>query len=450
MSALLQAAGLTVRYGRHVALEDVSFEVPAGEIVAVVGPNGAGKTTLFKAALGAATPTLGTIESAPTAYVPQSDAEQLHYPLTALDVALMGGYRRRAFWQPLGPGAAPRGPGPARAGRARRAGPRPVRRALGRPAPARPARPGPALAAAAAAARRAAERRRRDHPGGRRRPARGAAARGPLDPRLDARPDAGPPHLDPHAVPQPARGGLRPDRARRSPPRCCASVRGLAPGRRAAPRRAARADRRRGTRPRRGRRVSHLLHAAGRAVRARPDAARAARAGGRRSRLGRGRLPGRAARPVVHRRVAGPHRAPRPGAGLRARRLAAARRGGAGRGHRADRAAGPARRPDHRRHRDGRGLRRPVPARRDPAGRPGPPHPQPGRLPVRRRPGQQPVRRAGHDRARAADRRRAVARLPGGARDVVRPGLRRDAGLPAAGGRRAPPRPSWRRRWSCR
>jgi ABC-type Mn2+/Zn2+ transport system ATPase subunit len=102
MSALLHASGLTVRYGRHVALEDVTFDVPAGEIVAIVGPNGAGKTTLFKAALGAAAPTLGSIESAPTAYVPQSDAEQLHYPLTALDVALMGGYRRRAFWQPLG------------------------------------------------------------------------------------------------------------------------------------------------------------------------------------------------------------------------------------------------------------------------------------------------------------------------------------------------------------
>jgi ABC-type Mn2+/Zn2+ transport system ATPase subunit len=102
MSGLLHAKGLTVRYGRHMALEDVTFDVPAGEIVAVVGPNGAGKTTLFRAALGAAAPTLGTIESAPAAYVPQSEAEQLHYPLTALDVALMGGYRRRAFWQPLG------------------------------------------------------------------------------------------------------------------------------------------------------------------------------------------------------------------------------------------------------------------------------------------------------------------------------------------------------------
>jgi ABC-type Mn2+/Zn2+ transport system ATPase subunit len=101
--ALLTARGLTVRYGRHVALDDVSFAVPPGEVVAVVGPNGAGKTTLFRTVLGAVAPTLGAVEhgGAP-AYVPQSDAEQLHYPLTALDVALMGGYRRRAWWQPLG------------------------------------------------------------------------------------------------------------------------------------------------------------------------------------------------------------------------------------------------------------------------------------------------------------------------------------------------------------
>jgi ABC-type Mn2+/Zn2+ transport system ATPase subunit len=102
MSTLLEARGLTVRYGRHVALEDVSFEVPAGEVVAVVGPNGAGKTTLFRAALGAVTPTLGQVSGTAAAYVPQDEGEQLHYPLTALDVALMGGYRRRAWWQPLG------------------------------------------------------------------------------------------------------------------------------------------------------------------------------------------------------------------------------------------------------------------------------------------------------------------------------------------------------------
>jgi manganese/iron transport system ATP-binding protein len=103
MSDLLAVSDLTVRFGRRLALDRVSFDVPAGETVAVVGPNGAGKTTLFRAVLGELEPSLGSIVSAePAAYVPQSDDEELDYPLTALDVVLIGGYRRRPWYRPLG------------------------------------------------------------------------------------------------------------------------------------------------------------------------------------------------------------------------------------------------------------------------------------------------------------------------------------------------------------
>ena len=49
---VLSAAGLTAGYGGPPIIEDVSLEVRAGKVTAVVGPNGAGKSTLLKALTG--------------------------------------------------------------------------------------------------------------------------------------------------------------------------------------------------------------------------------------------------------------------------------------------------------------------------------------------------------------------------------------------------------------
>lgn len=52
MVALLGVRGVTKRYGKTTALEDVSFDLEGGKVLALIGANGAGKTTLIKCLLG--------------------------------------------------------------------------------------------------------------------------------------------------------------------------------------------------------------------------------------------------------------------------------------------------------------------------------------------------------------------------------------------------------------
>jgi fructose transport system ATP-binding protein len=58
---ILEARGLTKRYGRVVALDNADFELRPNEILGVIGDNGAGKSTLIKALCGAVIPDGGEI-----------------------------------------------------------------------------------------------------------------------------------------------------------------------------------------------------------------------------------------------------------------------------------------------------------------------------------------------------------------------------------------------------
>ncbi len=56
---MIEARNLTKQFGHFVAVRDVSFEVPRGQVVAFLGPNGAGKTTTMRLLTGFVAPTQG-------------------------------------------------------------------------------------------------------------------------------------------------------------------------------------------------------------------------------------------------------------------------------------------------------------------------------------------------------------------------------------------------------
>jgi gliding motility-associated transport system ATP-binding protein len=61
---MIEARNLTKQFGSFMAVRDVTFEVPKGQVVAFLGPNGAGKTTTMRLLTGFIAPTHGTAKIA--------------------------------------------------------------------------------------------------------------------------------------------------------------------------------------------------------------------------------------------------------------------------------------------------------------------------------------------------------------------------------------------------
>lgn len=101
----LQVEHLTVRLEDELILDDVSFHLHCGELIALIGPNGAGKSSLFKSILGMM-PYQGriTFQSAELGrqkprigYVPQNPGFDPGDPVSVLDLFLIATNRRPAF-----------------------------------------------------------------------------------------------------------------------------------------------------------------------------------------------------------------------------------------------------------------------------------------------------------------------------------------------------------------
>jgi len=106
---MLHVEGLKVRYGQVTALWDVGFDVPSGEVVALVGTNGAGKTTTLKAISGLLKPEAGTIrldgdplekrstmEIVERGVIHVPEGRKLFPEMTVRDNLLLGGFHASA------------------------------------------------------------------------------------------------------------------------------------------------------------------------------------------------------------------------------------------------------------------------------------------------------------------------------------------------------------------
>lgn len=96
----LDLKNVTVDFGSHLALNEISFEVEKGSFVSVVGPNGGGKSTLIKVLLGLIKPTHGSvlvhgdlpsdIDWKTIGYVPQIKTLDRSFPAIPLELVATG------------------------------------------------------------------------------------------------------------------------------------------------------------------------------------------------------------------------------------------------------------------------------------------------------------------------------------------------------------------------
>ncbi len=104
----LEVQELTVNYDKMAVLWDINFSIPCGTCVGVIGPNGAGKSTLLKSAMGFIRGVSGKVlffceplshVRKRVAYIPQRLSVDWDFPMTAIDLVLMGCYAKLGLFK---------------------------------------------------------------------------------------------------------------------------------------------------------------------------------------------------------------------------------------------------------------------------------------------------------------------------------------------------------------
>lgn len=106
--APIEVHDLTVTYQYRPVLWGIDCELPEAQVISIVGPNGAGKSTFLKAILGLVPRSSGYVKiygqpleekRSIIAYVPQRSEVDWDFPISVLDVVLMGRYARLPFYR---------------------------------------------------------------------------------------------------------------------------------------------------------------------------------------------------------------------------------------------------------------------------------------------------------------------------------------------------------------
>lgn len=89
---VIKCTNLTVAYGSHKVIQNLSFELFPGQYLCILGKNGTGKTTLIKALLGLIQPKEGeiTVNSRGTGYLPQQKDIKRDFPASVKEIVLSG------------------------------------------------------------------------------------------------------------------------------------------------------------------------------------------------------------------------------------------------------------------------------------------------------------------------------------------------------------------------
>jgi zinc transport system ATP-binding protein len=98
--SLIEIDTLSFSYEKDLILEKISLKIVSGEFLSIFGPNGGGKTTFLKLIMGFLKPTKGEVRvhSKEIGYVPQVARFDKEFPISVLEIVLMGFLSKSTWW----------------------------------------------------------------------------------------------------------------------------------------------------------------------------------------------------------------------------------------------------------------------------------------------------------------------------------------------------------------